>query len=266
MSFQNPVHAAVLPAHCFDFKVVITYISMTAGASHKRRLLFEPAADPVSLHSHEFGLPRTPGQGRPPVVLLCVLHTARSTWSTSTGTVVPTYTIVRVPATHASLTVPRTWDGQLLLHKRARCYTETAPNARHRRVTQKTGNTYNQPKRPSTGTPHRPSTRHNRKGSPGVKTHNTNQHSSRARLQHSNHPPPLPTHNRVITRSFQPTQPATKHRRAEPHYNTDTTRLSGDTQRPPPGGPLSGQPKAHGQPPGRGRGRGGGMTEEGKDR
>ena len=93
--------------------------------------------------------------------------------------------------------------------------------------------------RPSTGTTHRPSTRHYRKGSPGVKTHhNTNKHNSRARLQHSNHPPSSPTPNRVITRSSQPTHPAAKHRQAEPHYNTDTTRLSGDMQRPPPGGPI----------------------------
>ena len=83
--------------------------------------------------------------------------------------------------------------------------------------------------RSTTGTTQRPSTRHYRKGSPGVKTHNTNQHSSRARLQHSNRPPSLPTPNRVTTRSSQPTQPAAKHRRAEQHYNTDTTRLSGDT-------------------------------------
>ena len=106
------------------------------------------------------------------------------------------------------------------------CYTEKAPNAWHRRGTQKTGNTYNQPKRLSTDITHRPSTWHYRKGSPGVKTHNTNQHSSRARLQHSNHPTSLPTPNWVINRSAQPTQ------RAEPHYTTDTTRLSGDTQRP----------------------------------
>ena len=33
-----------------------------------------------------------------------------------------------------------------------------------------TGNTYNQPKPPSTGTTHSPFTRHYRKGSPGVKT------------------------------------------------------------------------------------------------
>ena len=112
------------------------------------------------------------------------------------------------------------------------CYIEKVPNAWHRQGRQKTGNTYNQFKRPSTGTTDRPSTRHDRKGSPGVKKRNTNQHSSRARLQHGNHPTTLPTPNRVITRSSQPTQPAAKHRRAEPHYNTDTTRgvFSGDTQ------------------------------------
>ena len=65
------------------------------------------------------------------------------------------------------------------------------------------------------------------------KTHNTNQHSSRARLHHSDHPPSLSTPNMVITRSSQLMQPAAKHRWAEPHCNTDTTRLSGDTQRPP---------------------------------
>ena len=121
------------------------------------------------------------------------------------------------------------------------CYTKKAPNAWHCRGTRKTGNTYNQPKRPSTDTTHRPSTKHYRKGSPGVKMHNTNQHSSRARLQHSNHPPSSPSPNRVITRSSQPTQPAAKRRHAQPHYTTDTTRLSGDTQLPPPrlGGPSS---------------------------
>ena len=31
-------------------------------------------------------------------------------------------------------------------------------------------------------------------------------------------------------------QRSPQHRRAELHYNTDTIRLSGDTQRPPPGG------------------------------
>ena len=85
------------------------------------------------------------------------------------------------------------------------CCTEKAPNAWHRRGTQKTGNTYSQPKRPSTDTTHRPSTEHYRKGNPGVKTHNTNQRSSCARHQrsscarhqHSNHPPSSP--NRVIT-------------------------------------------------------------------
>ena len=53
-------------------------------------------------------------------------------------------------------------------------------------------NTYNQHvyKRPPIGTTHRPSTRYHRKGSPRIKSHNTNQHSSRARhQQHSNLPP-----------------------------------------------------------------------------
>ena len=67
-------------------------------------------------------------------------------------------------------------------------------------------------------------------------------------LQHNNNPPSAPTPDRVITRSFQPTQPAAKprsntgglveqpgwlRRRAEPHNTIDPTRLSGDTQRPP---------------------------------
>ena len=44
----------------------------------------------------------------------------------------------------------------------ALCYTEKAPNAwRRRRGTPKTGNTYHLPNPPSTGTTHRPSTRHN---------------------------------------------------------------------------------------------------------
>ena len=132
------------------------------------------------------------------------------------------------------------------------CYMEKVPNALHRRGTQKTGNTYNQSNRPSTDTTHRPRTWHYRKGSPGVKTHNTNQHSCRARLQHSHHPPLVPTRNWVIIISSQSMQPAAKHMRAEPHYTTDITRLSGDTQRPPPpawgpsSGMADGQPKAHG--------------------
>ena len=47
----------------------------------------------------------------------------------------------------------------------ARCYTVKAQNSWHRRGTQKTGNTYNQPKHPSTDTTHRPSTKHYRRGS-----------------------------------------------------------------------------------------------------
>ena len=48
----------------------------------------------------------------------------------------------------------------------------------------------------------------------------------RARLQHSNLQPSLRTPSRVIARSSQPTQPNAKHRRAEPHYSTDTTRTA----------------------------------------
>ena len=139
------------------------------------------------------------------------------------------------------------------------CYTGKAPNAWHRRGTQKTGNTYNQPNRPSTDT-HRPSTKHYRKGSPGVKTHDTNQNCSRARLQHSNHPPSSPSPNRFITGSSQPSQPAAKRRRAQPHYTADTTRLSEDTQLPPPpGGPIirSGRWTAQGARPASEEGKGG---------
>ena len=44
------------------------------------------------------------------------------------------------------------------------CYTEKAPNAWHRRGTQKTGNTYNQPNQPNR---HTSQTKHYRKDSPG---------------------------------------------------------------------------------------------------
>ena len=104
-------------------------------------------------------------------------------------------------------------------------------------------------------------------GSPGVKTHSTNQHSGPARLQDGDHPPVLRTPNRVITRSSQPTKPAAKQRQAKPHHNTDTTRLSGDTQRPRMGrsvsGELDGQPRAHVQPP---RGLAEGAAEGGRRR
>ena len=89
-----------------------------------------------------------------------------------------------------------------------------------------------------------------------------NQDSSRARLQHSHNPPSLTAPNRVITGYSQQTQPAAKHRRPEPHYNADTTRLSGDKQRPPPGEPIirSGRWTVKGAQPGsgKGKGRGGG--------
>ena len=113
------------------------------------------------------------------------------------------------------------------------CYTKKAPNAWHRRGTQNTGNTYKQPKRPSTDTTHRPAPNTIERAARESRRITRLQHSSRARLQHSNHPPSSPSHNRVITRSSQPTQPAVKRRRAQPHYTTGTTSLSGDMQLPP---------------------------------
>ena len=105
-----------------------------------------------------------------------------------------------------------------------------------------------------TDTPRRPSTKHYRKESPGDAQQQLTQQP--CTIQHNN-PPSAPTPDRVVTGSFQPTQPAAKprsntgglveqagwlRRRAEPH-NIDTTRLSGDTQRPPAppawGGPSS---------------------------
>ena len=44
---------------------------------------------------------------------------------------------------------------------------------------------------------------------------------------------------RSLPESSQPRQPSVQRRRAEPHYNKDTTRTSGDTRRPPPGVPVS---------------------------
>ena len=151
------------------------------------------------------------------------------------------------------------------------CYTKKAPNAWHRRGTSKTGNTYHRPQQLSTGTTHRPSTRHVLKGSPGVKTHNTNQHSRRARLHHSNHPSSLPTPDSVTTRSSQPKQPLRSTGGLSRItiiyiyiyiYNTERPPPQRGHAAPPPawGGPFSGvadgQPRAHGQPLERGRGGG----------
>ena len=61
-----------------------------------------------------------------------------------------------------------------------------------------------QPKRPASGTTHRPSTRHHRNRSPRVKSRNTNQHRNRARLQHSNPQPSLQTLSRVIAGTWRP--------------------------------------------------------------
>ena len=113
-----------------------------------------------------------------------------------------------------------------------------SPNVWHRQGTQKTGSTYNQHRRSSMGTTHRPSTRHHRKGSPRAKSRNINQHSSRARLHHSNLLPYLRTPSRNPARPSRPMQPYANHRRAEPQHNTHTTRTSGDQRRPPPRGPM----------------------------
>ena len=130
------------------------------------------------------------------------------------------------------------------------CYTEKAPNAWHPQGTPKTGNIYNQPKQPSTGTTHRPSTRHYRKGSPGGMTHNTNQHSSRARLQHSNHAPSLPTP------TGSPPDPLSQRR-----TKTQTPPASAGTRSaPPPGAPIirSGRWPSQGARPASEEGKGGG--------
>ena len=68
-------------------------------------------------------------------------------------------------------------------------------------------------------------------------------HASRTAQQ----PPAIVTHATTCHRYPHPagsspdpvtqrSPPAAKHRRAEPHFNTDIIRPSGDTQRPPPGG------------------------------
>ena len=138
------------------------------------------------------------------------------------------------------------------------CSTEKSLNGWHRRGTPNTGNTYHQPNRLSTDRTHKPSMRHYLKGSPGDKTHNTDQHSSWARLQHSNHPS-SPTPKSVTTRSSQPTQPLQSTGGLSHTTTQNTPRLSGDKQHPPAwGSPFSGvadgQPKTHGPSLGRGRG------------
>ena len=113
------------------------------------------------------------------------------------------------------------------MQARRLCYTEKAQNAWHRRGPQKTGNTYNQRNRPSTDTPHKPSTKHYRKGSPGDAQHQLTQQP--CMLQHNNNPPSLPAPNRVITRSSQPTQPA-----AKPRSNTQAGRAALHHRHHPP--------------------------------
>ena len=128
----------------------------------------------------------------------------------------------------------------------ARFYTEKAPNAWQRRGTQKTRNTYNQPNPPNRQTSQ---TKHQAlpKGQPGRRITPINTAAVHASTQQQ---PNISTHTRQGHHQiFSATQPAAKprsntgglaeqtgwlRRRAEPHNTIDTTRLSGDTQRPPP--------------------------------
>ena len=95
-------------------------------------------------------------------------------------------------------------------------------------------------------------------------THNTNYQSSRARFSTTSrhhHPHPTGSSPDHLSQRSPLRSLGAIHRRAEPHYTTDTAHLSGDTQRPPHlGGPSSGvadgQPRAHGLPLNKGRGRG----------
>ena len=119
------------------------------------------------------------------------------------------------------------------------CYTEKATKAWHRQGSQKTINTYNQPRRPSNGTTHRTSTRHQLKSSPRVKCRTpastaTVHAASTTACSHYHADPAGP-----LPESSQPTQLSAQRRRAEPHYSTDTARPSGDTCGTClPGGPV----------------------------
>ena len=82
-------------------------------------------------------------------------------------------------------------------------------------------------------------------------------------------------HHQILSTRAARCEAQEQFRRAEPHITIDTTRLSGDTQRPPPllpsSGVADGQPRAHSvllsKGRGRGRGgRGGGMNDEGAGR
>ena len=139
---------------------------------------------------------------------------------------------------------------------------DKALKAWRRRGTQKTGHTYNQPNRPDQ---HTSQTEHQAlsKGQPGRRITPSTTAAVHASAQQQ---PTIVTHTYVIIHTYlHPTGSSPDplshrsplrslgalHRRAEPHYTTDTTHLSGDTQRPPPpGGPSSGvadgQPRAHG--------------------
>ena len=124
------------------------------------------------------------------------------------------------------------WRKVLLL-----CYTENAPNTWHRQGTQRQ-------RTPTINTSDRQYAQLTDQA-PGAseraaqESHNTNQHSSHARLHHSNLLPLLRTPSRVIARPSRPTQPSANHRLAEPNNNTDTTsscvlRLSDQAYHPGP--------------------------------
>ena len=126
--------------------------------------------------------------------------------------------------------------------------------------------TYNQPHRPNRQTPQ---TKHKTlpKGQPGRRIAPINTPAVHASAQQQ---PTISTHTRQghheifsqrsLLRSPGAIQASWLRRRAEPQNTIDTTRLSGDTQRPPPawGGPSSGvadgQPRAHGVLLSKGRG------------
>ena len=104
----------------------------------------------------------------------------------------------------------------------------------------KTNNTYNQPKHPSIGKTHRPSTRHHRKSSLRFKSHNTNQHSNHARLQRSNPYPSSHRPSRIIARVLS--QRSSVHVAGAQSRTTTQTPpvLAGTRGSPLPEGPSSG--------------------------
>ena len=118
------------------------------------------------------------------------------------------------------------WCIESVLHRESSTRLAPPRNTKDRKHLQSTQTTVNR---------HNSQTKHLEllvsKGQPGSR--DTQHQPAQLPCTPSAQQPPAITRNWVITRSSQPTQPAAKHRRAEPHYTTDITRLSGDTQRPP---------------------------------